>query len=98
MELEWVDVSLRQKQTQTVYSYQRREMFIVILCVSLVLTVFIGRHRGARRLTRGFLVSTGEKLTHTTTTGIMDGRCGECWIQMLKFEGSLGKFGGVHIL
>ena len=53
-------------------------MLIEILCVTLVLTVSIGRHHGARRLTHGFLVSTGEKPTRTTTIGITDGRCGEC--------------------
>ena len=50
-------------------------MLIVILCVTIVLTVSIGRHRGARRLTHVFLVSTGAKVTCTTTTDIMDGRC-----------------------
>ena len=49
-------------------------MLIVILCVTIVLTVSIGRHRGARRLTRGFLVSIGAKLTCTITTGITDGQ------------------------
>ena len=49
-------------------------MLIEILCVTLVLTVSIGRHHGARRLTHGFLVSTGEKPTRTTTIGITDGR------------------------
>ena len=49
-------------------------MLIGILCVSLVLTVSIGRLRGTRPPTRGFLVSIGAKLTRTTTTGITDGR------------------------
>ena len=53
-------------------------MLIVILCVTLVLTVSIGQHHGTRRLTRGFLVSIGAKVTCTTTTGITDGRYGEC--------------------
>ena len=49
-------------------------MLIEILCVTFVLTVSIGRHRGVRRLTHGFLVSIGAKLTCTITTGITDGR------------------------
>ena len=49
-------------------------MLIVILCVTLVLTVSIGRLLGNRPPTRGFLVSIGAKLTCTITTGITDGQ------------------------
>ena len=46
----------------------------MILCVTLVLTVSIGRHHGTRPPSHGFLVSIGAKLTRTITTGITDGQ------------------------
>ena len=72
-------------------------MLIVILCVTLVLTVSIGQHHGTRRLTRGFLVSIGAKLTRTITTGITDAQCAG-YGKMLKNRLILGKFGGIPCL